>query len=293
MISANVIEDSVSPAGARVVTLELQYHRYFHGELLTHRVLSRNSASSRAIPVRKMLAQVEENPAEPCRWPTNQPGMQGGEELGSSKREEARLVWQRAAGHAAYFAEALMSLGVHKSIPNRLLEPFQWMRTIVTATEWDGFFALRDHSAALPEFQLLAKAMRKAMDASTPSLRTGELDDIFAWHLPYVSLQERIDSQAAKVPAWVLIACSAARCARVSYLTHDGENPSIQKDLDLFMRLVGSEPLHASPIEHQATPLITNYTPSRNFRGWLQFRELFEDSQALRDLYPTLKEAYA
>ena len=271
MIYAKIIEDSITTMGKRITTLELQYHRYIHGELMTHRVFSRNAMSSRAIPVAKMIAQVRNNPAMPVHWGQNQKGMQAGAELLDTTG--AVTAWRIAAQRAADDAEGLSAMGLHKQVANRILEPFQWMRTLVTATEWDNFFELRCHPDAQPEFQVLATAIRRAMEDSTPVARpVGHTGDERCWHLPYVSSAER-----ATLLCHLLPKISSARCARVSYLTHDNENPTVENDLALFDRLVGSHPLHASPIEHQALTAGSE-TVSRNFHGWLQYRELYEDS---------------
>lgn len=294
MIYAKVIADSViAGKPCRITTLELQYQRFIHGEIMTHRVFSRNAMSSRAIPVVKMIQQVRENPAMPIHWGRNQPGMQAHEEHGASVLLElpiehdnpsdvplftlertamsVQAAWQEAAERAAEVAEAMSAAGYHKQVVNRLLEPFQWMRTLVTATEWGNFFELRAHPDAQPEFHQLALTMRDAMESSTPVLRLEGKGEA-SWHLPYILPEERELYRTD-----VLVKLSTARCARVSHLTHDGENPDIAKDLALYHRLVGSKPLHASPAEHQARAHNggLNYR-SRNFVGWTQHRELLE-----------------
>lgn len=275
MIYAKIIEDSTCNNGKRLTTLELQYQRYIHGEVLTHRVFSRNAMSSRAIPVAKMIEQVRNNPAMPIHWGQNQPGMQASTEVVDAT--EAKSQWMVAARAAADRAEILASIGIHKQVANRLLEPFQWMRTIVTATEWDNFFELRCHKDAQPEFQALASAIRTAMEESTPVNRGRHSysGDPKSWHLPYVRDDERTLYKVEHLPK-----ISAARCARVSYLTHDGEKPDVHKDLELFDRLVGSVPRHSSPIEHQALPAEHKSTASNNFRGWVQYRETYEADHA-------------
>lgn len=277
-ITAKIIEHSVSPQGKELVTFELEYPRFIHGELMTHRVFSRNAASSRAIPVQRMIDQVRNNPVVPRHWGQNQAGMQAHQEVSPERREEAEAQWCRAARHAAYFAEQLHGLGIHKQIANRLLEPFQWMRTIVTATEWDNFFELRRHPDAEPHFQLLAEQMWQALVESTPTKRALGVA-LPAWHLPYITAEEREAAGMAMsgLEAGMMLAqISAARCARVSYLTHDGRRPDVTEDIKLFFRLAGSRPIHASPLEHQAIPAPTAAAASRNFRGWIQFRQLFE-----------------
>lgn len=267
-ITATVIADSVSTAGKRITTLQLKYPRFIHSEFMTHRVFSRNAASSRAIPVAKMIEQVQNDPAMPIYWGLNQPGMQASKE--HDDPGVAKAAWRYAAQVACSQARILNDLGLHKQIVNRVLEPFQWMHTIVTATEWDNFFELRCHPDAQPEFQALACAIRTAMAESVPIERCGGMGWSGAWHLPYVSDDERMNLHPHTLPH-----ISAARCARVSYLKHDGTEPRLSDDLDLFERLVGGKPLHASPIEHQAwaAGALVN---SRNFIGWHQYRTLFE-----------------
>lgn len=314
-ISAKVIADSISPEGIRLTTLQLRYPRFIHSEVMTHRAFSRNASSSRAIPVQRLIDDVSEDPAEPLYIGANKPGMQAGDELPYTERTMALQAWRRAQDAAIGQARALRDLKAHKQIVNRILEPFSHINVIVTATDWGNFFALRDHEDAEPHIRDLARAIKQAMDESEPTLlQPGE------WHLPYVTEEDKVrivqelreDGEeyrraCARPPEseweWYGIAAakkiSAARCARVSYLTHDGRTPSIKEDLALFVRLVGSQPIHASPSEHQATPdeQITYAVSSTgsfedehvdyrevtgwknpelhgNFRGWIQHRKL-------------------
>lgn len=133
-ISAKVICDSISPDGIRITTMELEYPRIIHSELMTHRVFSRNSASSRAIPVSKVIELVESNPAMPVHWGKNQPGMQAKEELDPINKEAVRQLWLEAAKQAISIARVMNDLGAHKQVINRILEPFQHMKVVVTST---------------------------------------------------------------------------------------------------------------------------------------------------------------
>ena len=269
IITAKVIEDSVAAdTGVRLTTMQLQYPRFVHAEFMTHRVFSRNASSSRAIPVSKVIEQVRNDPAMPVHWGKNQPGMQARKELDHDDQQKAVTLWRRAANEAADTAEMMMNLGLHKQVANRILEPFQYMHVIMSSTEWDNFYELRDHEDADPNIFSLAKVMRVAQERSEPSIRF-END----WHLPYVSRAERLEHYGNFE---LLLKLSAARCARVSYLTHDGKEPEIEKDIALYERLVGGRPLHASPIEHQATPLLSADQWSGNFRGWMQNRQIVE-----------------
>lgn len=284
MIEAKVIAKSQSVKGKVITTFQLRYPRFIHAEFMTHRVFSRNASSSRAIPVSKLLSQAALEPAEPIHWGRNQSGMQANEELSQPERVRVQALWRKAALLASEVAAEMSELGAHKQVANRILEPFTHISVIVTATEWANFFELRDHPDAQPEIRALALAVQRAdWDwRRMPENRDGPrvlqspgMDYLneACWHLPYITEAERV-SLADR--ADLLLAMSAARCARVSYLTHDGEKPDEDKDIALFFRLVGSRPLHASPIEHQACGSNNPNRVSRNFRGVVQFRELFE-----------------
>lgn len=283
-ITAKVIEKSITPVGKEITTFQLRYPRFIHAEFMTHRVFSRNASSSRAIPVQKLLDQIMAETAEPIHWGANQPGMQAHNELAQPERVRVQSLWRFAAHQACQIAQQMHDLGAHKQIVNRITEPFQHISVIVTATEWDNFYELRNHPDAQPEIHELAARMLEADLAFEPTLRTPRFDanedaqvlvlqDSSSWHLPYVTEVER---QAFPKSARFLAKLSAARCARVSYLTHDGETPLHEKDLALFDRLVGSKPLHASPIEHQAIGAPYAELPSNNFKGWVQFRWIYE-----------------
>lgn len=283
-ITAKVIKDSVSEAGARLTTLQLKYPRFIHSEFMTHRVFSRNASSSRAIPVAKILEQVRDNPARPIHWGKNQPGMQAREELTGIELMYAQDGWTTAAECAADVAEAMTKAGVHKQVVNRILEPFQFIHVVVTATEWDNFFALRAHKDAQPEIHELALVMKEVMTESLPELLVnGE------WHLPYVTREEKDNYHVRD-----LLKMSAARCARTSYMKHDGTDPDVESDIELHGQLVVrpytdkrgnvltlSDPIHASPIEHQATPFLDANKWGGNFKGWHQYRKVVETQQSL------------
>ena len=225
--------------------------------------------SSRAVPVRKVLAQVWSDPMTPVEWGANQAGMQAHTQLTGWRKAVAKCLWRTAAKVACIFAYGFIKVNLSKQIANRILEPWQKMVTIITATEWTNFFELRDHKDAQPEFRALAKEMRAEIERTPITyLKSGE------WHLPFISEAERREN-----PVQDLIKMSAARCARVSYLTHDGKLPSKEKDIDLFNKLVGSTPAHSSPVEHQATPLDEATANSNNFYGWYQYREALDASR--------------
>jgi thymidylate synthase ThyX len=264
--SARILLDSISPAGVRLVTMEARYARFIHAEMMTHRVFSRNAASSRAIPIKKMISAVREDPALPVFWGKNQSGMAAREAVSDDVRERAQTEWRGALENALASAERLSGseIDLHKQLVNRLLEPFAWITVIITASEWANFFTQRLHPDAQPEIRHIASLMWEAFQAGTPRpVDEGE------WHLPLVLEDERsLDPELQR-------RLSVARCARVSYLTHDGTRDR-SKDLELFDRLLeGGANGHWSPFEHVATPLRDDRAFSGNFRGWEQFRKRF------------------
>lgn len=281
-IEATVIADSVSPVGIRLTTFQLRYPRFIHAELMTHRVFSRNASSSRAIPVKKMIADLRRDPAMPVYWGSNKPGMQAGDELMGQALSDAKTQWLIGMEEAIKNAEILMELGLHKQIANRLLEPWGHINVVVTATDYRNFYTLRRHPDAQPEIKVLADAMFDAQQASQPiHLLPGD------WHLPYVKPEDVAELQTQHINGNPLPAAqkiSVARCARVSYLTHDGKQTTVEEDIALYERLLSRQPLHASPAEHQATPDWTRQdidewaTPREhgNFRGWRQLRKMLQ-----------------
>lgn len=264
--SAAVIADSISPDGVRVTTIEVTLHRFVLAELNTHRVFSRNSASSRAIPIGKQIARVEDDPAMPVEFGANQRGMQAGAPLEGEEARAATDAWLRARDAAVEAVRVLDDLGVHKQVANRILEPFMWHTVIVTATDWDGFWHQRCSPLAQPEIRVAAEAMREAFEASTPvEVPVG------GWHTPYIRPDEQdLDERTKR-------RISAARCARVSYLTHDGRR-DLSADEELYQRLVTADPPHWSPLEHVATPAAGDEHVLGNLRGWHQLRHRLDSA---------------
>lgn len=277
---ATVIEDSTCN-GVRLTTLKVRYHRMIHAEFLRHRTISRGAASSRAIPVTKMAASAN---AAPLHWGANQAGMQAGAELTGWRLQAVKRVWALAGFIARRLSVLMAKLGAHKQIANRLTEPFQWMEEVITGTDWDNFFNLRCHEAAQPEIFAIAQAIQRAMGIATPRQVGRGSGKVENWHLPFITDIERSKAERLKYDdrselqnAIFLAKLSAARCARVSYLNHDGTAPDIAKDLALFGRLTADpKAIHASPMEHQAYPMNDRKSRSRNFQGWRQLRAVIE-----------------
>lgn len=258
MIDVKIVADSKSYDDIRLITYELTYPRYIHSEFMTHRVFSRNASSSRAIPIKKVIEEVTTNPVIPVEWGKNQKGMQAREQLSIEDSPKATKIWLDAASAAASFATALETLGVHKQITNRILEPFINIKVICTATEYQNFFKLRAHPDAQPEIRMLAEKMLEVYKLSQPvKLKSDQ------YHIPYVSAEE-INNYKIET----LIKCSIARCARVSYKNHDGTNPIIDKDIELYEKLLESR--HLSPFEHVAKPDSLEW--HANLYGWKSIR---------------------
>lgn len=267
-ISARVIADSVNPDGGRLTTVEATFNRWILAELNTHRMLSRNSASSRAIPVKRILSQVWQDPAYPVSWGANQAGMQARIDLVGWHRWVAERLFRLARIPVLVAVWLLSRIGLHKQVTNRLLEPWMWHTAIVSATEWENFFKLRLSPEAQPEFRELALCIRNAMDRSVPKqLNWG------GWHLPYVSSVDQYGMAACVEgedvwlggPAKVAAAC----CARVSYVRQN-DRKTLAEDVKFTDRLADNG--HFSPLEHPARAERGKFG---NFSGWKQLRSFY------------------
>jgi len=295
---AEIVLDSISPAGDRLLSVAVELPRFILAEVNTHRMLSRSYGSSRAIPAEEMLRRVMEESFIPRYWGKNERGMQAktpwGElvqYLGNGNEEEEYYSYEKKLGtpeeawlasrdSAVLFASSFDTAGYHKQLVNRIIEPYSYATGIITATEWDNFFTLRLHPDAQPEFQELAQAMKEAIDGSTPRrLEPGQ------WHLPFIRKEEQADFNkfawiTNKARNWSPIdtekAVSAARCARISFASNQrGKTFTIEQDLALYDRLFGP-PFHAGPFEHQQTPMqYANYNA--------QYLDLFQKEQVPTD----------
>ena len=290
--STKIVADSVGPSGKRLTSWELTYPRFVHAELMTHRLFSRNAASSRAIPTHKLIERIRLRPAWPVYWGKNQSGMQAGGELTSAEREYCKGEIAELRETAIGVSERLNRAGLHKQIANRYIEPWMFITVLVTSTEFENWFGLRDHKDAQPELAWVAKDMRGKFEDSKPKeLKPGE------WHIPYMRADEDAD-----IIKDTLYYCKVAtgRCARLSYLTHDGIREP-EKDVELHDGLVSNG--HWSPFEHVAqavtreqwrerVALIMNtcdiydelFDPSLvgNLVGWMQYRKMFPPAQEMR-----------
>lgn len=271
--NVKIIKDSINPVKDRIITFELTYPRFVHAELMTHRMLSRNSASSRAIPTKKLMARVRDFPVMPKWWGKNQSGMQAREELQGEELENVKLLWLDGSRRALHLAQQLHEAGLHKQIANRVIEPWMFITVIVTATEYENWFYLRDSEFAQPEIAWVAREMSRLRDESEPEeLSPGQ------WHLPYIELENRDNNLfvenkdlSQEMFGAFLRKISTARCARVSYLTHDGRR-DYDEDIKLHDKLVQSG--HWSPFEHVAESLHKSERHG-NFIGWFQYRKQF------------------
>lgn len=270
ILKVKLLADSVSTTGVRLTTLELTYPRFIHAELLTHRVFSRNASSSRAIPTKRAIKMIRDNPAVPASWRMNQPGMQGYEVASEETTLAAQAIWLGAMEDAIRHAEAMDELGIHKQVVNRITEPYAHIKVVLTSVYWENWDGLRRHDAADPTICALAEEIYSARTDSTPVLlHPGE------WHLPYIT-EEELTHYGSDLCKKI----SAARCARVSYNNHDGTKTTLESDLNLHDKLLVDQPIHSSPAEHQARP-DTKTSDEKwqeghlagNLTGWCQYRK--------------------
>jgi thymidylate synthase ThyX len=292
---ATVIAHSISPAGKELITWETYYPWQIHGEVMTHRVFSRNASSNRAIPVAKMLEEVRDpaRRAYPSFAVVNAPGMQGGRPTTKEERSRFKALWDEAAMECANRAEEMVMIGAAKQDANRLLMPFTHAHTLISATETDNFFGLRLDTMADPTMRALAVAMWEARKDSAPTLlQPGQ------WHVPFIDAETLTDIGRRHTKqdeaTQEMIRVSVARCARVSYQEVETDKRStLAADLALYDRLLAGSTKHASPAEHQATPDTISraiYTQNGvrmeipdewdhesqhgNFCGWRQYRKM-------------------
>lgn len=273
-ISTQILLDSISPAGARITTMLCIYPRFIHSEVMTHRVFSRNAASSRAIPTQKILDMVDQSPVIPEHWGKLQKGMQAEEEVDPETQEAAKIQWLQARREAMNRVQNLLHLGIHKQIANRILEPWMWMATVITATEWENFFQLRVSKYAQPEFQRLAFTMLRAYVYSKPVMRET--------HMPLAD-EDRFLSRYEQQMV------SAARCARISYFKL--EPKPFAEELKLAESLAVNR--HMSPFEHQAEATVDPKEQSGNFKGWHQHRKDLPFEAAIPTNLEQLYEQFA
>lgn len=263
-VSAKILKYSESrETSKKIATFVVTVPKFVQAHINSRRTLSRNSASSRAMPAYVVRKRVLKDPFIPVEFGKNRAGMRGGEQLGGIKIFFARQAWLLARFVPCFLHSFCEKLGLHKEVTNRLIEPWMFVEVILTGTEWKNFIKLRADNAAQPEMQIIAKDIDRLLRESAPEiLETGQ------WHLPFVS-----DEEKAFIDHEILLKVSAARCARVSYKLFDGKSSNPEKDIILCDRLI--EQGHWSPFEHvaQASNFLEN---SGNFVGWKQYRKTFK-----------------
>jgi len=277
MISAKIVADSINESGNRITSMIVVIPRIVLAELNTHRALSKNSASSRAIPFKKMAKMVEENPFIPIAFQKDHKGMQGTEYFTEEEVKKNGLIeeWLGARDYALHRAKALNEKGVTKQLVNRLLEPFMYHTVLITATEWENFMALRNHQDAEIHIQKAAVEILNALNNSTPKLlKEGD------WHIPFGDTLDydrvsKMYSENSIIPEKLIydlmVEIATARCARVSYLNFEGKD-DYEADVTLHDQLLDSG--HMSPFEHCAKAAAGDMV-SGNFKGWFQYRKLY------------------
>jgi len=290
-ISATIIADSISSITEdRITSFVIVIPRIVLAEFNTHRMISRNSASSRAIPFETMLKKVQEEPFIPIAWQKDHKGMQGTEYITDPFEIEAvKKLWLEMRDRVVSGARDLSEVNITKQLCNRPLEAFLYHTIICTATEWENFMALRHNPAAEIHIAKVAELMLEAMNESTPKeLEPGQ------WHIPFGDQMDvarlhsmLTDNPLEEVKSWrveeLQIKIATARCARVSYLNYEGGD-DYEKDIKLHDSL--SSMGHWSPFEHCARAMTfeeCGWTPdgevtpwSGNFKGFVQYRKMFE-----------------
>ena len=245
--NAVLLAHSAPPNGHELVTFLLpRLPKPLFGQLAKHRMLSMSAASSRAVPLERLIQEVLEDSFVPT-WTAKQSGM-GGQEISDTRiTGPLGAVWRNHRTDAINAALRLHRSGAAKEVCNRLLEPFARLPVVVTGTQWENFYRLRTHEGAQADLRQTALEMQLLVQESTPKpLRWGE------WHVPF----------GRDLPLDDALTCSAAACARCSYMNHGGEF-SLEKDRALASKLAHDR--HMTPFEHQAEAVPGAYA---NFRDW-------------------------
>lgn len=278
-----IIEQTISPLFSdKLTTFEIVTPKYLLGEIGKHRLLAMSAASARAIPFKKLLKSIREDPFIPKVWQMKHPGMQGKEYIKDQKTlNKLELQYLTALDAAATEAEKLEAMGITKQIPNRIIEPFMQAKVVLTGTEWDNWFKLRGpqyqtpvqgndfffntkkevldcHSNPINQ-QLLEEMdeygwLEIAKGAAEPHFRffVEEMAEAYQFHIPksqdqhipYLIEHDELDEITKKKMY------SASRIARTSYLTIDGDSKTdIEANLDLAKDLLRDK--HSVPFEHQ------------------------------------------
>lgn len=307
-ITARVVADSINPWNSRLTTMVVTFPRYILAEFNTHRAFSRNSASSRAIPFKKMLKAVQTDTFSPLAWMKDHSGMQGTEYFSITDVDNFNVpiserldeLWIGARDAAISFAERMHALGATKQMVNRILEPYMWHTCIVTSSEWENFFAQRAHNAADIHIEELANKMLVALNESTPrKIVPGD------WHIPFqadifrdpnfltymtnyftkkgILLTHQSPSQTLRESQAIAVEVATAKCARASYITFDADK-SIEEQVELHAKLKAGNPKHMSPFEHSAlcgeersSAIASNFG---SYNGWIQYRKMIDGENA-------------
>lgn len=300
MFKAEIIAASRNTHGQRLTTFLITFPRYILAEVNTHRMLSRNTASSRAIPFKKMLKMVEQNMFIPLKFQKDHSGMQGTEYFEGADADFMAMDWKTRGLKACMSAEELHDRGLTKQLCNRIIEPFAWCTQLISGTEWENFFALRASPHAEIHMAHLAELMLEAYNnAKVYQLQPGD------WHIPFGDVLDFTTGISIRDGLKI---CTA-RCAQTSYtLLGDDEKPmDYPKLIALHDRLISAK--HMSPTEHCAramddyeyetykrqtpadgdlTDPIVEYGWCKNYRGFIQYRQLIpgenqEDLRVRRD----------
>lgn len=308
--AANIILDSITEDGDRLTTIEGIFPRCILAEFNTHRMFSRNSGSSRAIPVAKTIREIVEDPYVPHKVGVNQSGMQAKEYYlpGSKEYDQFLETYLEDRDHAVITAtsflvgrgatselrsEYISTGNLNLEILDYLLDGYTQRLKTKTLTPQD-LNVHKQHANRILEPYMWHTAIMTSNDYwnfialrhhedADPAIEgfaqkleeawlnsTPKVIPVGGWHLPLVQPDEMEEAQQ-NPHFWKKV--SSGRCARASYLTHHGTR-DINKDVELHDRLAPHG--HVSPFEHPAEAA-TKDVHSGNFKGWIQYRKTIQN----------------
>lgn len=244
----------------RITCFRVTYPRIVHSEFMRHRFNSVTSASSRAVPLNRIIEQYFGY--IPDNWRKHQSGMQpleGNNIFTDEEIKDYKDIYSYIMNVSEKMARLLHKdgKGLAKEQVNRLLEPYSYITHLVQTTRkgYEHFFNLRTDKNAQYEIRVIAEMMKKQYNTSIPVKRK--------YHIPFYQSEIENDSN---LDILKYLKVSSARCARTSYYNHEGKVPTIEEDIKLSDSLLKDK--HLSPFEFPVIDRIEAEEVFPDYKWW-------------------------